>query len=136
MPTAFSEGLRKPLMKISRHRASSAVVLSVEGELDAFWAEELDRLIRRQERTGLRDLCVDFSSASFVDAGTVGVLVAAARRAAGNGWRLRVQNARGLVRRVFDITNLEEMIDHWQTPAALAVPSNSGRRGGMGMGWG
>lgn len=136
MSTTLGETRDHLPLRISRQGGRSAVVLSVEGEMDSFAAERFDRLIRRQERAGLRELSIDFSGASFVDAGTVGVLVAAARRAAVNDWRLGVQNARGLVRKVFEITQLQEMIDHWQSSAPSLATEREGTagRGAIGCG--
>jgi anti-sigma B factor antagonist len=119
-PPVSTEDQAGPAVSISRRRSGDSVVLAVEGELDAYLVDELDRCMRVEERRGAKKLRIDFSRTTFVDAGTVGMLVRAARRAGRNSWRLRVENARGLVRKVFDITELESLIDYWQRTGAAA----------------
>jgi anti-sigma B factor antagonist len=100
---------------ITRSRAGKTVKLVVAGELDSTSAEVLDTCIRREELAGPTLIRVDLQHTSFMDAAGVRSLVAAARRAGAGSWRLRVVNARGMVRKVCDITQLDAMIDHWQT---------------------
>ncbi|HEX2180541.1 MAG TPA: STAS domain-containing protein [Actinomycetota bacterium] len=100
---------------ITRSRAGKTVKLVVAGELDSTSAAMLDRFIRREELAEPTLIRVDLQHTSFMDAAGVRSLVAAARRAGAGSWRLRVVNARGMVRKVCDITQLDAMIDHWQS---------------------
>jgi anti-anti-sigma factor len=104
-----------PGLKIIRSSAGAAVELAVEGELDTCSAGALDSCLRREELAGAPAILVDLYRTRFIDAGGVRVLVEAARRAGEAEWTLTVINARGLVRKVFDLTQLDAMIEHWQT---------------------
>lgn len=99
-------------------RSGQTVHVHLAGELDAWSSASLDECIRRQEQTGVAEVRIDLGQLSFLDAAGVGTLVRAARRAGRDNWRLCVTNARGLVRRVVEITQLEAMIDHWQSSDA------------------
>lgn len=112
---------------ITRSRAGKAVKLVVAGELDSSSAEMLDHCILREELANPTLIRVDLQHTSFMDAAGVRSLVAAARRAGAGSWRLRVVNARGMVRKVCDITQLDAMIDHWQTSG------DRHRSGGLGQ---
>lgn len=103
-----------PLEVIAGSLGKGSVRLLVGGEVDSSSSHVLERSIRRQELSGLTELIIDLDRTTFIDASGLRVLVRAACRAGRGGWRLRIENARGLVRRVFDITEMDAMIEHWQ----------------------
>lgn len=109
-------------MTITRVNSADIVALVVCGELDGVSARSLERCIRREELAGASDIRIDLQHTSFVDAGGIRILVEAARRAGAGGWRFRAVNPRGLVRKVFEITQVDDMIDHWQRDAGRAHP--------------
>ena len=101
-------------MTIRRLSLAKSVNLFVSGELDSVSARSLERCIKREELDGATDIRIDLQHTSFIDAGVIRILVEAARRAGAGGWRFRAVNPRGLVRKVFEITQLYDMIEHWQ----------------------
>ncbi|HEX2053846.1 MAG TPA: STAS domain-containing protein [Actinomycetota bacterium] len=118
--------------KITRRTTGRCVRLVVEGELDSFSAHILESAIRQEDKTlGVEEVCVDLEAASFIDAGCVGVLVAAARRANRAHWRLKVENGQGIVRRVLEITQLEAMISHWQSTDLPEAAAAGGMQGSL-----
>lgn len=106
---------RSPGLKINRSSAGAAVELAVEGELDTCSAGLPDSYLRKEELAGAPVIRIDLSRTRFVDAGGVRVLVEAVRRAGEGGWLLSVNNARGLVRKVFGLTQIDAMTEHWQS---------------------
>ena len=107
-----------PGITIAEAVCGRRVELHLTGELDAWSSDKLDDYLRRNEEQGAAEIRIDLAGLAFIDAAGVGTLVAAARRAGTGGWRLSLANAHGLVARVIKLTQLEEMIDHWQDPAS------------------
>ena len=101
-------------LTITRLNTAKSVSLVVSGEVDSLSAGSLEHCIRRDELWGATDIRIDLQHTSFMDACGIRTLVEAARRAGAGGWRLRVVNPRGIVRKVCEITQLNDMIDHWQ----------------------
>jgi anti-anti-sigma factor len=77
----------------------------VIGELDLATAPELAALL--ESRNGAGQVTVDLSATSFVDSQGLATLTAAKQRLQD---RLRIVNAREGVRRVFEITKLDEIL--------------------------
>ncbi len=102
-------------------RSGSTVRLLVGGEVDFASAHVLERSIHREEMSGPAEVIIDLAQTAFLDAGGLKVLARAARRAGRGAWKLRVENTRGMVRRVFDITDMEAVIQHWQSTKPVAT---------------
>ena len=101
-------------LTVTRLNTAKSVSLMVSGEVDSLSAGSLEKCIRRDELWGATDIRIDLQHTSFMDACGIRTLVEAARRAGAGGWHLRVVNPRGIVRKVCEITQLNDMIDHWQ----------------------
>jgi anti-anti-sigma factor len=74
--------------------------------------------MRRDESDGSE--LVDLSKLTFIDSSGLRTLIDAARRANTGGWRLDVVNANGRVRQVFDITDMDSLIEYYQRPGERA----------------
>lgn len=80
----------------------------LDGELDMMSAAEVEaRLVARAGST----VEVDLSSLTFVDARGIAALVSAKRRIAAGGDYLRIVGAHGIVRRVFTLVDLDDILD-------------------------
>ncbi len=99
---------------IRRVKTGYSVRLLLEGELDSYSCDALDRRLHYEEREGCAELVVDLCRLSFVDSNGLRVLVQAARRAGEGRWTFRVVNPQGTVRQVFDITQMDSVIDYWR----------------------
>lgn len=117
-----------PGIAITEAVSGRRVDLHLTGELDAWSSDKLDDYLRRHEECGVSEIRIDLGGLAFIDAAGVGTLVSAARRAGSGGWRLSLANARGLVARVIKLTQLEEMIDHWQDPAGAEPAVTESRK--------
>lgn len=96
-----------PAMRV-RHEPGY-VLITVAGEVDYASAAGLRDRLFALAGTG-RHLLVDLDRVSFIDAAGLGVLAAAAGRAAARGGSLRVVCARPLIRRLFGLTGLDREV--------------------------
>jgi len=98
-------------------------VVSVEGELDLHNAPQLDELLRS---TDADHVILDLTEAPFVDSTTIGVVVAEAKRMAGQDRQLSLVAGNRAVTRLLAITGLDAVLDVQQT-LPEAVESALGR---------
>jgi anti-sigma B factor antagonist len=94
---------------ITEDPAAHRVVVRPSGELDLATVGELEGALSDACGTGL-DVVVDLSDVEFVDARTLGVLVAASRRLASGGCPLSIVGLRPRVRRVFQLTGSDHLL--------------------------
>lgn len=96
--------------RIRTHRESDVLVLTAEGELDAFIApaltESLDDAVRGPEGRLLADL----SRVSFLDSTALGALVRAVNELVRGGGRARIVLPATAARRIFEITTLDSAL--------------------------
>lgn len=83
-------------------------VLRVYGELDAFNA---DRLVAALRAGGTSKVVVDLTGLSFMDAGGLSAVVRAKRLCESAGGSMTITGAYGIVRRVFQVTGLESVLE-------------------------
>lgn len=90
---------------------SGITVIAVSGELDLFTAPELKELLRDYTDGGgpVRDLVVDLSGCTFVDASGSQVLLRAARRLQAVGRQLAIVNTSDGNARIFSVMGLGEL---------------------------
>lgn len=99
---------------IRRIESDSSVRFALGGDLDAYSAHMLEMWIRDEDRGDSSDMVIDLGRLSFIDSSGLRTLVSAARRSAERGRRFRVINARGTVRSIFDLTQMDSVIEFWQ----------------------
>jgi anti-sigma B factor antagonist len=85
------------------------VLVTVAGEVDFASAAGLRERLFRLASAG-RPLVADLNRVSFIDAAGLGVLAGAARQAAAEGTSLHVVCARRRVRRLFGLTQLDQVV--------------------------
>lgn len=106
---------------------SGAVVVSAEGELDAYVAPELSSSLdgANQER-----VVIDLERVSFMDSTVLGLIVKAVRELRERGADVRVLLPRGTARRIFEITTLDRVLPIAATRVeALSVLDDDARAG-------
>jgi anti-sigma B factor antagonist len=89
-----------------------ASVVVVGGELDLHTAGELDETLARLDG---RRIVVDLREVTFLDSTALAVLLAAARRRAGKRLGVDLVLGPGDVRRVFQITGLDQRFRFFET---------------------
>lgn len=84
-------------------------VISVTGDLDHDSAPLLSIALTSAINAG-RNVCCDLAQVSFLSAAGVNTVLAAHRLAAGQGRRLTLRGARGVTRRVLELTGIPEVL--------------------------
>lgn len=88
------------------------------GELDAYTAPQLRKILDEVLDGGVKGLVVDLAATSFIDSTGLGVLVGAARRAKAQGAELILDSPSHSVNRVLQITGLTLSIPIENAPPA------------------
>jgi anti-sigma B factor antagonist len=91
------------------HPRPGAVVVSVHGDLDLHSADELGDLLVGAVDRGAAMLVVDLSDVEFLDSQGLGALLRGTRRFGASKERFRLVVATPEVRRVFEITALDQV---------------------------
>lgn len=104
--------MQMPPLAVAEHPADGGVVcLAVSGELDLATAAELEQTVATAAaRPGVREVRVELSGLSFLDASGIGALSRARTSATRSGVLVRAEGARGVVRRVFELTGVGEWL--------------------------
>jgi anti-anti-sigma factor len=95
---------------VTRDRAAHRAVVRPIGELDLSTAVGLAAGLDEACGSGL-DVVVDLSAVDFVDAHTLGLLLATSQRLADGGCPLSIVGASPWVRRVFELTGLDKLLE-------------------------
>lgn len=102
--------------------ADGVVVVRLHGELDLATRHELEELLAAARSSAVSTVRVDLSRVSFIDASSVGVIVAAWLAARGRGQRCGVEGLAEQPARVFDVLGLHCLL--------LRPRSAHGQKGG------
>ena len=87
-------------------------VLTPHGEIDAYTSPELrDRVIEALESREVTRIVVDLTRTTFLDSSALGVLVGALKRVRERSGRLDIVSPPVGVRRIFEITSLDRVLD-------------------------
>jgi anti-sigma B factor antagonist len=93
-----------------------AVHVRLTGDLDLSTAKRAEQAIEDAERTGAPMVVIDLRGLSFMDSTGLRVLVSADKRARRANRRAVIVQGPSAVRRVFEITRLDERLDIVSTP--------------------
>jgi anti-anti-sigma factor len=85
-------------------------IVAVSGDLDVVTASTLGGALNGLIDDGYRAIVVDLAGLTFIDARGVRVLTDSARRIIGAGGTLTIQAVSAFTRRIFDITQLSELV--------------------------
>ena len=105
-------------LAVAEHPAHGGVVcLGVSGELDLATAADLeDAVATAAALPGVREVLVELSGLRFLDASGIAALNRARNHAARTGVLVRAEGARGVVRRVLELTGVGERLGHPSGP--------------------
>lgn len=109
---AVQEHEGSPVFTCAVARDGAMVTVTVTGEIDLASSPELRRMLHDQlEDEGVVTLVVDLEGVTFIDSSGLGVLVGVLKRVneAPTERVLRVSGVHGAVRKVFEITGLDEV---------------------------
>ncbi len=98
---------------------TGVVPVAVGGDIDlgtiSAVHEHIDALLAEDEVTGL---ILNFSAVTFLDSSGIGALIGCLRKAHQQGKTLQIDNARGLVLDVLNLTNVLPLLTGQSTPPA------------------
>jgi anti-sigma B factor antagonist len=98
-------------MKVSTALSEDGiVVIEVEGEVDAHTASDLDRALNDLLAQGHSRLVLEASGVDFISSAGLRAVTFAQRQAQRQGGEVRVCGLRDHVRRVFEMTGLDEFL--------------------------
>ena len=95
-----------------------AMHVKLSGDLDLSTAKRAEQAIEEAERSG-RPVVIDLRGLSFMDSTGLRVIVSADKRAKRAGKRAVIVQGPSAVRRVFEITRLDERLDIVDTPEEI-----------------
>ena len=97
-------------MEVSTSRRKRGITIVVQGELDIATAPRLDAALLEAERARPRTLLLDLAGLAFMDSTGLRSMLAAHRRAVGEGRKLRLRNLRPEVARVLEMTGADRIL--------------------------
>jgi anti-sigma B factor antagonist len=96
-----------------------AMHVTLSGDLDLSTAKRAEEAIENAERAGRDMVVIDLRGLSFMDSTGLRVIVSADKRAKRSGKRAVIVQGPAAVRRVFEITRLDERLDIVDTPEEI-----------------
>ena len=97
------------MLKVHTRNLGNVAVLSLQGRIVNGETASLRDAMGSQSHVGA--IVLDLARVSTIDASGLGLLLQLRNEAQSRGIRLRVMNASGLVRRVFEITRLDSVFE-------------------------
>lgn len=99
-----------PKLAFETVRTADECRLAVTGELDMATGPSLEETARELLRDRPRVLTVDMQGVTFCDSSGIACLIRVQRAVAEVGGRLQLRHVYGLVRRVFDLAGVSEVL--------------------------
>jgi anti-sigma B factor antagonist len=97
----------------------NATRVALSGDLDLSTAKRAEEAIEEAERSNPQLLIIDLRRLSFMDSTGLRVIVSADKRAKRSGRRTVIVQGPAAVRRVFEITRLDERLEIVDTPEEI-----------------
>ena len=113
-------------MQIDTERSGPSWIVTVAGDVDLHTAPELRDRLASLGDTGADHVVVDLSDCAFLDSMGLGVLLGAKKRMARDGRELHVVVSSSDVRRIFEITMLDRVLDLHETRAEALDAGHNG----------
>ncbi len=102
--------MANPPLKIESRKADTdRAVLSLQGEVDVANSHEVREAALALLGSGVRTLIVDLTKTDYLDSAGLGILVGLLKRARESELRMVIAGAQPQVRRLFEITRLNQV---------------------------
>ena len=92
-------------------------VIALSGEVDLYTAPEFKQQLLEVIGNGAKNVIVDFSSTTFIDSTTLGVLVGGVKRLRPNDGQLSLVCSDRNITKIFEITGLDRVFTIYPTRA-------------------
>ena len=106
-------------LRIESREAGGVTYVTLGGEFDLAGVEQFDSAIGKLEANAPQTLVIDLSELEFMDSSGLRALVMADQRARQRERRLAIVPGPPSVRRVFEITRLDDRLDLIDSASAL-----------------
>jgi anti-sigma B factor antagonist len=105
--------------------SDDAFVISLAGEVDLYTAPEFKQQLLEVIARGATQVIVDFTSTTFIDSTTLGVLVGGVKRLRPADGRLSLVCSDANIVKIFEITGLDRVFDIYATrdEAVASLPA-------------
>jgi anti-sigma B factor antagonist len=105
--------------------SDDAFVISLAGEVDLYTAPEFKQQLLEVIARGATQVIVDFTSTTFIDSTTLGVLVGGVKRLRPADGRLSLVCSDANIVKIFEITGLDRVFDIYTTrdEAVASLPT-------------
>jgi len=113
--------------RLSESSVGDVRVIAVTGQADLHTAPKLRSAIFSTIDAGTRRLVIDLSETTFLDSMTLGVMLGALKRLSPDGGRLAIACPSRSLRRIFEITSLDEVLEVADTTAEAIALTHDGR---------
>ncbi len=98
-------------MEILEEEKGNAIVLKLDGRLDASTTSNVKGKIDSVARGNLHNLVIDMGGISFIDSSGLGTLVASLRCIRKAGGDIRISSMQDQVRSIFELTRLHHLFE-------------------------
>ena len=110
-------------MKITKRKEGKAMVIAVEGRLDAVSAPAFDTELETLLEAGEKTLVLDFQNLEYISSAGLRSILAVTKRLRGLEGRIALSSLQDIVREVFEISGFNKIIPIYDSPAeALSEP--------------
>ena len=94
---------------------NGSYVIALSGEVDLYTAPEFKQQLLEVIGNGAKNVIVDFSSTTFIDSTTLGVLVGGVKRLRPNDGQLSLVCSDRNITKIFEITGLDRVFTIYPT---------------------
>jgi stage II sporulation protein AA (anti-sigma F factor antagonist) len=99
-------------MELGFRKSGKYMIVSVRGEIDHHYAAEMKEIMDKQfEKSGCRNLVVDFSDVTFMDSSGIGMLIGRYKNVSAAGGRMIAAGVRPDIMRIYEMSGLKKIIE-------------------------
>ncbi|HNT56670.1 MAG TPA: STAS domain-containing protein [Syntrophales bacterium] len=103
-------------MKITKHKEGKAMVIAVEGRLDAVSAPAFDKELEELIEAGEKYLVLDFQNLEYISSAGLRSILAVTKRLKGLEGRIALSSLTDIVGEVFEISGFNKIIPIYDSP--------------------
>jgi anti-anti-sigma factor len=104
-------------MQVEQKQHGEVVILVISGRLDNPAAQELVKTVTTLIESGTHQLLINFEPLTYLSSSGLRVLLGAEKRIQKKGGQLAVCGAKGLVRRVVELTGFDKIMAFYESEA-------------------
>jgi anti-anti-sigma factor len=91
------------------------ILMVLSGKIDSYTSEEITKLVTEHVNKQKLNIVIDLNSVDYLDSSGLSSLISAKIKLSKKGGNLRLVGLKGKAREVFDLANLTQMFDRFET---------------------